>query len=156
MPLLRRAKPIVVESRKSSVATFVRNDDRTHKFITTRRHPIYYMAITKCGSTFLKHLLYVLDHDAVHEDPDYIHDYSEDFIRTDKTPAELLQSSAYTFTVLRKPASRFLSLYFDKIYGEGPQNFPDMRFEIARDCGLDLSRHLSPDGHRRNCGRDDR
>ena len=153
MPLLKRAKPIVVEGRKSSVESFVRNDDKTHKFITTRRHPIYYMAITKCGSTFLKNLLYVLDHDRPHENPDYIHDYNQDFIRTDKTPAALIEGSNFAFTVLRKPSSRFLSLYFDKIYGEGPQNFPDMRLEIAKECGLDLSRDLAPETHRQNCDR---
>jgi len=117
MPLLKRPKPIVVESRRSTVETFVRNDDKTHKFITTRRHPIYYMAITKCGSTFLKNLAYVLDHDAPHENPDYIHDYNQDLIRTDK------------------------------------QNFPDMRQEIATDCGLDLSRNLTVEAHQQNCER---
>jgi len=78
MPILKRAKPIVVKSRKSSVAGFVRNEAKTHKFITTRRHPVYYMAITKCGSTFLKNLFYVLDHDELHPNPDYIHDHPQD------------------------------------------------------------------------------
>jgi len=151
MPILKRAKPIVVKSRKSSVAGFVRNEAKTHKFITTRRHPVYYMAITKCGSTFLKNLFYVLDHDELHPNPDYIHDHPQDLIRADKTPPELIQSSEYAFTVLRKPSSRFMSLYFDKIYGEGPQNFPETRLEIADDCGLDLSRGLTAAQHHSNC-----
>lgn len=151
MPLLKRAKTIVVENRKSSVDTIVRNEAGTHKFITTRRHPIYYMAITKCGSTFLKNLFYVLDNDAVHADPDYIHDHGGDLIRADKTPPEMIQASRFAFTVMRRPVSRFMSLYFDKIYGTGPQNFPEIRLEIAGECGLDLSPNLDAAGHRDNC-----
>jgi len=151
MPLPKRTKKIVVESRKSSVDAVVPNEAGTHKFITTRRHPIYYMPITKCGSTFLKNLFYVLDHDAPHDDPEYIHDHSRDLIRADKTPAQLLSASKFAFTVLRKPVSRFMSLYFDKIHGTGPQNFPEIRLEIAKDCGLDLAQNLDAAGHRDNC-----
>ena len=154
MPLLaKRAQQIVVSSRRSTVETVLRTHHKTHKFLTTRRHPIYYMPITKCGSTFLKNLFYLLDHDVLHDNPDYIHDYNHDFIRADTTSPELLGASPFAFTVIRKPTSRFLSLYFDKIYGEGPQNFPDMRKEIASDCGLDLSQNISIKGHIENCKR---
>ncbi len=154
MPLLsKRAKPIVVESRNGVSDSFVRNEARTHKFLTTRRHPIYYMPITKCGSTFLKNLIYVLDHDKPHENPDYIHDHNQDFVRANKTDPDLIRRSKLAFTILRKPSSRFLSLYFDKIYGVGPQNFPEMRLEIAQDCGLDLDPEVTVEGHINNCTR---
>ena len=148
---LKKAKPIVIEGRKKATARHVRNDDKTHKFITTRRHPIYYMPITKCGSTYLKNLFYIFDHDQAHPDPDFIHDNNQDLIRADQTPTYLIRNSKFAFTVLREPKSRFMSLYFDKIYGTGPQNFPHIREEIASDCGLDLSPGIPVGEHRRNC-----
>lgn len=129
------------------------NPDKTHKFHTTRRYPIYYMSITKCGSTYLKNLFYYLDNDRLHDHPDHIHDHSGDLMRAGDTPAWMIRRSEHAFTVLRRPSSRFLSLYFDKIYGDHPQNFPDLRQEIAEEAGLDLSRALDVAAHRENCRR---
>ncbi len=154
MPRFGRQETVVVEPRSVPEPPHVTpNADKTHKFLTTRRHPIYYMPITKCGSTFLKNLFYVLDRDAPHDSPDYIHDHPDDLLRADFAPGARLKASPYTFTVLRKPTSRFMSLYFDKIYGEGPQNFPEIREIIAQECGLDLSRGLDATAHRENCNR---
>ena len=133
--------------------TVVENEHKTHKFHTTRRYPIYYLAITKCGSTYLKNLLYYLDHDRMHPAPAYIHDYHQDFLRADLTPRWMLRRSRFAFTVLRRPSSRFLSLYFDKIWGDHPQNFPDIREDVADEADLDLSRDLDAKAHRENCTR---
>ena len=126
------------------------NDDNTHKFHTSRRYPIYYLAITKCGSTALKNFFYLLDNDAPHPNPSYIHDYRDDLIRADRTPPWMIRRSFYSFAVIRKPTSRFLSFYFDKIYGDHPQNFGDRRVEIAADAGIDLTPGLSVEAHREN------
>lgn len=128
-------------------------DEKTHKFLTSRRYPIYCLTITKCGCTFLKNLFYALDHDKLHRRADFIHDHMDELVRADDVPGWMLRRSRYAFTVLRDPAHRFLSMYFDKIYGDGPQNFASLRHEIAAECGLDLSRRLSVDGHRENCAR---
>ncbi|MEM9270331.1 MAG: hypothetical protein AAGA78_15510, partial [Pseudomonadota bacterium] len=48
---------------------------------------------------------------------------------------------------------RLLSLYFDKIWGEGPQNFPHIRAALARDSGLSLERGLSATAHQDNLAR---
>jgi len=131
--------------------TVVPNADNTQKFITTRRYPIYYLAITKCASTYLKNVFFALDNDRVHQDPDRIHDYPSDLVRADRTPRWMIRRSPYAFAVIRDPVSRFLSLYFDKIYGDGPQNFPDLRQHLAGTIGLDLSRGVDADRHRHNC-----
>ena len=129
------------------------NEDKTHKFHTTRRYPIYYLSITKCGSTYMKNLFYALDNDRAHPDPDHIHDHGADLVRADFAPRWMIRRAAHTFTVLRRPSGRFLSLYFDKIYGDHPGNFPELRDELVREAGLDLRRELDVDGHRRNAFR---
>lgn len=128
-------------------------DKRTRKFHTTRRFPIYYMSITKCGSTYLKNLFYALDHDGEHGAAADIHDHAEDLLRATGLPFWMIRRSKFAFTVVREPASRFLSLYFDKIYGDGPQNFPELRQEIATEAGLNLARGLDAEAHRDNCHR---
>lgn len=143
--------PIPVPKVKSVSAIIEPNADKTHRFITTRRFPIYYMPITKCGSTFMKNLMYVLDHDELHPNASRIHDYPGDLRRADTTPAWMIRRSKSAFSILRNPVSRFLSLYFDKIYGTGPQNFPQLRLEIAEDCDLDLSPNLTAKQHQVNC-----
>lgn len=126
------------------------NEAKTHKFHTTRRFPIYYLSITKCGSTYMKNLFYALDHDAPHPDPEHIHDHGDDLVRADFVPRWMIRRSPYAFTILRRPASRFLSLYFDKIYGDHPGNFAELREELVQEAGLDLSPGLSVEGHQKN------
>ena len=149
---LRKPKePIVVAARPVGVPDDLKNEDKTHKFFTTRRYPIYYLAITKCGSTFLKNLFYALDHDQLHPDAGNIHDHSDDLLRAHDTPRWMIRRSRYAFTVLRDPVDRFLSMYFDKLYGTGPQNFPELREEIAAECAMDLSPGLNAADHAENC-----
>ena len=82
---------------------------------TTRRVPLFYLQITKCGSTFLRNLLYRLDHDTPHEDSARIHAYPQDFLMADVVPPEIITSSPYLFAVVRDPVDRFLSRYSDKL-----------------------------------------
>lgn len=63
----------------------------------------------------------------------------------------LIRESRFAFVVLRDPVERFLSLYFDKIWGDGPQSFPAIRALLVREIGLDPARGLDAAGHRRNC-----
>lgn len=127
------------------------NDDNTQKFLTTRRYPIYYLAITKCASTYLKNVFYLLDNDQVHPAPERIHDHGHDLLRADRTPRWMIRRSPYAFTVVRGPVSRFLSFYFDKIHGVSPQNFSELRQNLSRQLGISLDPDLSADGHIENC-----
>lgn len=129
----------------------VPNDDNTQKFITTRRYPIYYLAITKCASTYLKNVFYALDNDALHKKPSRIHDFPQDLERADRTPRWMIRRSPYAFAVIRNPVDRFMSFYFDKIHGTGPQNFKDLRAYLARQIDLSLDPKLDAAGHEDNC-----
>ena len=151
--LLRLGPAMAVSEQQPQFQQVQPNEAKTHKFHTTRRYPIYYLSITKCGSTYMKNLFYALDHDAQHPDPDHIHDHGADLIRADFAPRWMVRRSAYAFTVLRKPSKRFLSLYFDKIYGDHPGNVPELGEEIAAEAGLDLAPGLDLAGHQRNTKR---
>lgn len=121
--------------------------------LTTRRYPVYALTITKCGSTFVKNLFWFLDHDAPHPAGDRIHDRPEDLLRADDLDPAFIRASRFRFTVLRDPADRVLSLYLDKLWGDGPGSFLDLRARLVRERGLDLDPGLDAEGHGRNLER---
>ncbi len=121
------------------------------RMLTLRSAPVYYLPITKCGSTYLKNLFYYLDHAEEHAAGIDIHSNADDLVRAKAVDEENIRQSPHAFAVLRDPVDRFLSLYFDKIYGDGPNNFADIRAYLAEEIGLDLNRNLDADAHRENC-----
>ncbi|GFE63941.1 sulfotransferase family 2 domain-containing protein [Litoreibacter roseus] len=125
---------------------------KTQRLFTSRAYPIHYLVIPKCGCTFVKNLLWSLEHEKPYPDPKRIHDEDAGFLRAsalDLTPAQI-EMRPHAFTVIRNPVDRFLSLYFDKVIGPGHQNFVNLRGVLADDHDLDLTAD-SPDAHRRNC-----
>jgi len=111
---------------------------------------VYYLPITKCGSTYLKNVFYYLENGSELAEGLRIH--KEGILpRAKSGDDDKIRNSTHAFTVLRDPVDRFISLYFDKIYGNGPQNFPRIRGMLAQEIGLDLARDLSVEQHRENC-----
>ncbi|MEM9012985.1 MAG: sulfotransferase family 2 domain-containing protein [Pseudomonadota bacterium] len=140
-------EPAVAEAERA-----VRSPGRI--LFTTRRYPIYYLTITKCGCTYLKNLLYYLDHDHLHEHPEVIHRYAdEDMVRPLDVPVAEIRQSPYAFAVVRDPVDRFLSLYFDKIYPDSPQSFRAVRKYLAQNAAIDLTPGLDAAAHTANCHR---
>ena len=122
----------------------------TRRVFTTQSHPIYYLAITKCGCTFLKNLFYLLDHGSEHEDAAFIHRHEDEIPRATHVPVDAVRDSAYGFVVVRDPVDRFLSFYFEKVYGTGPHSFPHIRRKLIAETGFDGSPGLDAAGHRQN------
>lgn len=114
---------------------------------------VYYLPITKCGSTYLKNLFYYLDHANEHTAGDFIHANPQDLKRAKVGDLEAIKNSPFAFTVLRDPVDRFTSMYFDKIYGDGPQRFKKERLYLEKEIGLDLTRNLDVTMHRQNCNK---
>lgn len=126
---------------------------RTSLFYKTRRYPIYYCGVTKCGSTFLKNLIYALDFDVEHPDGEDLHGSETGLLRAQPDDIDAMLASPYMFAVVRDPVGRFLSVYFDKIYGTGPRSFPKLRTYLSQKIGLNLSPDLDVEGHQENCRR---
>ncbi|MBV1865220.1 MAG: sulfotransferase family protein [Rhodobacteraceae bacterium] len=116
--------------------------------MTTNNYPLLYQPITKCGSTFLRNILWYLDNKEPL--PPGFDRESQPWAAGWK-PSDILNNK-HKFTVVRHPVQRFMSLYFDKILGktEGVPIRLSRAFlrnsDIDQDAGEDL------EVHRRNCG----
>ncbi|OUS05653.1 hypothetical protein A9Q96_10610 [Rhodobacterales bacterium 52_120_T64] len=124
---------------------------QAQRMLTLRSAPVYYLPITKSGSTYLKNLFYYLDHLGEHASGIDIHSNSDDLVRAKTGDEEAIRQSSYAFAVVRDPVDRFLSLYFDKVYGDGPNNFPEIRSYLAEEIRLDLTPCITVEAHHENC-----
>jgi Sulfotransferase family len=123
------------------------------ELFTTRRYPIYYLSITKCGCTYLQNLFYHLDHDALHHDPTNIHDYRGDMVRATDVSDEEILASDYGFVVVRDPVERFMSVYFDKVWDDASEDFPQLRQILKEDEGIVTGPSVTLEQHRENCAK---
>jgi len=119
--------------------------------LTTRRYPIFYLQITKCGCTFLRNLVYFFDHDALHPDSGRIHAHEDDFLKAGFAQRSFLHASPYLFAVVRDPIDRFFSLYFDKLANPSNDHDAGMRRRVTNAAGLTTGDDLSIKTHRENC-----
>lgn len=123
----------------------------TARLFTATSVPLRYLVIPKCGCTFVKNLLWLVDHGQAHPNPLRVHDDDALFGRADQlglSPSDI-RSEPMAFTVLRNPVDRFLSLYFDKVVGEGWKQFVPLRQTLVRH-GLD-PHAADKEAHRKNC-----
>lgn len=112
--------------------------------------PVFAATITKCGCTFVKNLFYLLNYGEVHPLGDGIHKDESALPRALPEELETVKNSPYTFITFRHPRDRFLSLYFEKIYGRGPQSFPALGEKLERNIGLNRDENISEDAHIKN------
>lgn len=85
--------------------------------MTTDDYPIHYRMITKCGCTFLINVIHYLNYGYIYPEPDDIHRIKGNIPNAAAQSNAEIANSPYSFIVIRDPVSRFMSLYFDKIYG---------------------------------------
>jgi hypothetical protein len=104
--------------------------------------------ILKCGCTFLKNLLWHLDHDAPHPRGNWVH-RDDDLPRTTGASAQQIRDNPLAFIVLRDPVERFLSLYFDKVMRPRAVGYKSLREELLAE-GLIDPEAQDIDTHRRN------
>ncbi len=114
---------------------------------SARTQPLNCVIPLKSGSTFLRNLIWVLDHGTPFSpDPRAFPDtlYSRTLTR-----AELAQE--VSFCVLRDPIERFFSLYFDKAIGPEATRFGWISKTLKANRIFHDSPDLSLSQHRENC-----
>ena len=112
--------------------------------------PVFMMAIAKSGCTYLKHLFYLLDHGENYPSGNKIHKDQSALLKATEDDHETILRTPYKFIVVRDPIARFFSLYFDKIYGQGPNAMHWFRAKVGDDIGLRYERDLGLAGHQEN------
>lgn len=119
--------------------------------LTTDSVPLRYLQVQKCGCTFVKNLLWTLQFGAPHPNPGRIHDDEHLLPRIgiDRAAAARIAREEMAFVVIRQPVDRLLSLYLDKLVGEGRRRFPPLAALLAERDGLDPAA-ASPAAHRAN------
>lgn len=129
-----------------------RQQPRMESLLSCRTLPIRYLVIPKCGCTFVKNLIWRLDHGEDYANPPRIHERTRDFARIAQFNLTLedVRSEPYSFVVLRDPIDRFLSLYFDKVVGEGYRKFVGLRAVLRDNHALNVQA-ATPNAHRTNC-----
>lgn len=122
------------------------------RLLTCDLYPIRYLPIQKCGCTFVKNILWNLQFGCPHKNPARVHDDEGKLPYIEMRPenAAKISREEMAFTVIRKPADRFVSLYFDKIVGGGRFRFPPLASLLENKKGLN-SYARSPEEHRMNC-----
>jgi hypothetical protein len=118
---------------------------------TTQRHPLFYLQINKCGCTYLRNLLFHLDHGQMHPFSKRIHSYEAEFIKAGAIPNQVLVASHHVFCAVRDPVDRFLSLYFDKLSDPNSPRDVWMRKLFLKEAGLQQDDNLGLEAYRENC-----
>ena len=115
--------------------------------VSARNHPFNFVISLKVGSTFLRNLVYYLDHGTPYSQVE--RDFPKDLLKRELTREELARG--VSFFVVRDPVDRFFSLYFDKAIGSEEARFPWLREVLIKNRVF----HEGPDWtiaqHRENC-----
>lgn len=117
--------------------------------LTSRRYPVFYLQILKCGCTFMRNLIWYLDHDAPHPAGNRVHAHDDEFLKAALIPVATLQRPPRLFSIVRDPVDRFLSLYWDKLANPDNQRDAGMRARVTKAAGMVETDDI--DGHRANC-----
>lgn len=125
---------------------------QTNRLFTTHKVPLRYLVIPKCGCTFVKNLLWRLEHGADHAVPLRVHDDDSQFLRADALglTEDVIRGEQHAFTVVRNPVDRFFSLYTDKVIGPGWKRYVPLRETLAKGYGLNPEASSVAD-HQANC-----
>ena len=129
-----------------------RQQPRMESLLSCKVLPIRYLVIPKCGCTFIKNLIWQLDHGESYVNPARVHERTRDFARVSQfnLSVDEVRAEEYCFVVLRDPVDRFLSLYFDKVVGEGYRKFVPLRAILRENHALEVEPATAAD-HTRNC-----
>lgn len=120
--------------------------------VKTEKYPIYYQPITKCGCTFLRHLMFCFDNGAPFRDAEgVLHPAYDGDNSAGEVPPNVIRDTEATFVVIRDPVDRFMSLYFDKfVCADGDKPHREV-FRYADDAGSLIYPGTDIETNRSNC-----
>ncbi len=129
-----------------------RQQPRMESLLSCKALPIRYLVIPKCGCTFVKNLIWQLDHGESYINPPRVHERTRDFARVSQfnLSVDEVRAEEHCFVVLRDPIDRFLSLYFDKVVGDGYRRFVPLRAILRENHALEVE-PISAADHTSNC-----
>jgi len=114
---------------------------------SAQSQPFNCLISLKVGSTFLRNLIWVLDHGSPYSSDSRA--IPEPIPSKDMTREELAQE--ISFFVLRDPVDRFFSLYFDKVLGSEATRFNWIAETLTANRVFHNGPALSIQQHRENC-----
>ena len=114
---------------------------------SAQSQPFNCMISLKVGSTFLRNLIWLLDHGTPYSTDEKA--FPSGLPSRTLTRAELADQVA--FFVVRDPIARFFSLYFDKIVGKPENRFHFITDKLKEHRVFHDGTDLTPDQHRENC-----
>lgn len=134
--------------------TVVGKSKQLNRLFTDPDGRLFYLVIPKCGCTYVKNILWHLHHGKPHADPKRVHDSDSSFLRASEVVEQDkdVLGSERAFVILRNPVDRFLSLYFDKVVGDGWRHYVPLRQVLIAHYGLNIDASTT-DEHARNCER---
>lgn len=122
-------------------------DNNTMRCFSAKGYPINCVVTLKSGGTYLRNLLYRLEHGQSYEAPLKIHTEGAS-TTSDLTKAEL--ANEVSFFVVRDPVDRLFSLYFDKVYGTGKHSFAWITERLVAHRGFVQGDNLTLEQHQNN------
>ncbi len=115
--------------------------------ISARNQPFNCLISLKVGSTFLRNLIYMLDHGEAFSTNEK--EFPTGLLNRELTAVEL--ANEVSFFVVRDPVARFFSLYFDKVVGKEDNRFPWIVAKLKEHRIFHEGPELSLEQHRENC-----
>ncbi len=119
--------------------------------MTTSHYPLLYQQITKCGCTYLRNLIWYLEHGELHPAGDKISTDDLAGLRAFELSDADVRANRHKFVVIRHPAQRFLSLYFDKIIGRRGGRYQKIAQTFIHSAGVNPDAGQDLAVHRNNC-----
>lgn len=119
-------------------------------FYTLQDHPVFMATLAKSGCTFLKNLFYYLDKHEFHPLGDFIHQDESQLLRAEAIDLPVIKQSPYVFMVIREPIDRFLSLYYEKIYGKEIGSMDWFRKSVGKEIEINFDPDLTLLQHQEN------
>jgi hypothetical protein len=116
----------------------IRNPKLARRLFAVESPRVFYLVIPKCGCTFVKNVLWFVANGEFYHTPLRIHDVDDLFLRAPDVEPDLanVYGAPGAFTVLRSPVDRFLSLYFDKVIGDGRREYVPLYDVLVRKRSL--------------------